>query len=66
MVLAAVIAQVVMGAALLLRSGLSVTCGPCERRAMRTADLEGFSPYCLDGELQLMVDRLQWLGRDIA
>jgi len=55
MVLAAVIAQVIMGAARLLRSCLSVTCGLCERRAMRTANLGGFLRYSLDGELLLIV-----------
>ena len=46
-VLAAVIVQVIMGAARLSRSGLA---GTCDQRVMRTAALGGFWLYCLDGE----------------
>jgi hypothetical protein len=56
MLLAAVIVQIVMGAARLLRSDPTGTRGPCDQRAMRTAGLGGFLPYCLDGELLLVVE----------
>jgi hypothetical protein len=53
--LAAVTAQIVMGAALFLRNNPSDTCGPCDLRVLCTAVREGFLPYCLDGEPPLMV-----------
>jgi len=40
----------------LLRSDLTGTRGLCDQRAMRTAGLGGFLPYCLDGELLLVVE----------
>jgi len=61
-ILVPVIAQVIIGAARLLRSGLSGTCRLCHLRAMRTAVLGGSLPYRLDGEPPLIGMRAQLQG----
>src|SRR5262245_44538615 len=50
LVRAAAIAQAIMGAARLSRSGRTGTCGLCDRCVMRTVGLGGFWVYCLDGK----------------
>ena len=49
-IVAAVIAQVIMGTARLLRSDLTAICALCDQCVMRTAGLGGSWRYCLDGD----------------